>query len=132
MSCSEQSCVDDGQLLSGVYSNYVQRVLPFTTDSPGEECHNDFILSVKESFINSFYTWYFRKAIFSRSFSARYQIYKKKKKMYRADVAVVLKTTILLLVTYLISLNCPVTFRIIGQTLPNFQGSLTYSCRCSL
>ena len=37
MTCSEQSCVDDGQLLSGVYSNYVQRVLPFTTDSPGEE-----------------------------------------------------------------------------------------------
>ena len=29
MPCSEQSCVDDGQLLSGVYSNYVQRVLPF-------------------------------------------------------------------------------------------------------
>ena len=37
MPCSEQSCVDDGQLLPGVYSNYVQRVLPFTTDSPGEE-----------------------------------------------------------------------------------------------
>ena len=37
MPCSEQSRVDDGQLLSGVYSNYVQRVLPFTTDSPGEE-----------------------------------------------------------------------------------------------
>ena len=37
MPCSEQVCVDDGQLLSGVYSNYVQRVLPFTTDSPGKE-----------------------------------------------------------------------------------------------
>ena len=37
MLCSEQSCVDDGQLLSGVYLIYVQRVLPFTTDSPGEE-----------------------------------------------------------------------------------------------
>ena len=47
MTSSEQSCVDDGQLLSGVYSNYVQRVLPSTTDSPGEEYHKDFILSVK-------------------------------------------------------------------------------------
>ena len=37
MLCSEQSCVDDGQFLSGVYSNHVQRVLPFTADSPGEE-----------------------------------------------------------------------------------------------
>ena len=37
MLCSEQSCVDDDQLLSGVYSNYVQRVSPFTTDSPVEE-----------------------------------------------------------------------------------------------
>ena len=37
MPCSEQFCVDGGQLLSGVYSNYVQRVLPFTTDCPGEE-----------------------------------------------------------------------------------------------
>ena len=91
-----------------------------------------FILSVKESFINSFNNWYFRKAIFSRSFSARYHILKKKKKMYWADVAVVLKTTILLLETFLVNLNCPVTFSIIGQTLPNFQGSLKYSCRCSL
>ena len=47
MLCSEQSCVDDGQLLSGVCSNHVQRVLPFTTDSPGEEYHNDFILNKK-------------------------------------------------------------------------------------
>ena len=52
--------------------------------------------------------------------------------MYWADVAVVLKTTILLLVSYIVSLNGPVTFRIIDQTLPNFQGSLKYSCRCSL
>ena len=37
MLCSEQSCVDDGQLLTGVYSNHVQRVLFFTTDSPVEE-----------------------------------------------------------------------------------------------
>ena len=44
MLCSEQSGVDDGQLLSAVYSNHVQRVLPFTTDSPGEEKHNDLIL----------------------------------------------------------------------------------------
>ena len=33
---------------------------------------------------------------------------------------------------YLVSLICPITFRIIDQTLPNFQGSLKYSCRCSL
>ena len=37
MLCSELSCVDDDQLLSGVYSNHVQRVLPLTTDFPGEE-----------------------------------------------------------------------------------------------
>ena len=77
MLCSKQSCVDDGQLLSGVYLNHVQRVLPFTTDSPGD---NDFILSEQESFINSLNNWYFGKAIFSRSFSARYHISKKKKK----------------------------------------------------
>ena len=58
--------------------------------------------------------------------------WKKKKKLEWADVAVVLKTTILLLVTYLVSLNCPITFRIIDQTLPNFLGGLKYSCRCSL
>ena len=57
---------------------------------------------------------------------------KKKKKLEWADVAVVLKTTILPLVTYLVSLNCPITFRIIDQTLRNFQGCLKYSCRCSL
>ena len=37
MLCSEQSGVDDGQLFSGVYLNHVQRVLPLTADSPGEE-----------------------------------------------------------------------------------------------
>ena len=78
MLCFEQSCVDDGQLLYGVYSNHVQRVLPFTADSPGEEYHIDFILSEKECFINSLNNWYFGKAIFSRSFSARYHILKKK------------------------------------------------------
>ena len=88
----------------------------------------------KESFINSLNNWYFGKAIFSRSFSARYHILKKKKKkkLEWADVTVVLKTTILLLVTYLVSLICLITFRIINQTLPDFQGSLKYSCRCSL
>ena len=50
MLCSEQFCGVDGQLLSGVYSNHVQRVLPFTTDSPGEEQHNDFIRSEKRVF----------------------------------------------------------------------------------
>ena len=73
--------------------------------------------------------------MFSRSFSARYHILKKKerkKKLEWADVDVVLKTTMLLLLTYLVSLNCPITFRIIDQTLRNFQGSLKYSCRCSL
>ena len=37
MLCSEQSRVDDGQLVSVAYSNHVLRVLPFTADSPGEE-----------------------------------------------------------------------------------------------
>ena len=41
--------------------------------------------------------------------------------MYWANVAVVFKITILLLVTYLVSLNCPVTLGIIDQTLSNFQ-----------
>ena len=92
------------------------------------------LYSVKKSFINSLNNWYFERAIFSRSFSPRYHILKKKKKkkLEWADVAVVLKTTILLLVTYLVSLNCPITFRIIDQTLPNFLGGLKYSCRCSL
>ena len=37
MMCSEQSYVDDGQLLCGVSSNHVQHVLSFTKDSCGEE-----------------------------------------------------------------------------------------------
>ena len=37
MMCSEQSCVDDGQVLSGVSANHVQHVLLFTKDSSGEE-----------------------------------------------------------------------------------------------
>ena len=45
MICSEQSCVDDGQLLPGVSSNLVQHGLPFTKDSCGEEKHNESILS---------------------------------------------------------------------------------------
>ena len=45
MICSEQSCVDDGQLLPGVSSNHVQHGLPFTNDSCGEEKHNESILS---------------------------------------------------------------------------------------
>ena len=52
--------------------------------------------------------------------------------MYWANVAVVFKITILLLVTFLVSLNCPVTLGIIDQTLSNFQGIYKYSCRCSL
>ena len=75
--------------------------------------------------MNSLNNWYFRKAIFSRSFSARYHILTKKK-LYWANVAVVLKITILLLVTYLVSLNCPVTLGIIDQTLSNFQGIHKY------
>ena len=54
MMCSEQSCVDDGSLLSGLSSNHVQHVLPFTKYSRGEEIYNDPILSEKECFINFF------------------------------------------------------------------------------
>ena len=87
----------------------------------------------KEWFINSLNNWYFRKAIFSRSFSAGYHILKKKKKkLYWANVAVVFKITILLLVTYLVSLNCPVTLGIIDQNLSNFQRIHNYGCRFSL
>ena len=52
--------------------------------------------------------------------------------MYCANVAVVLKITLLLLATYLLSLNCLVTFGIIDKTLPNVQGSHKYSLRCCL
>ena len=49
-----------------------------------------------------------------------------------ANVAVVLKITLLLLATSPVSLNCLVTFGIIDQTLPNLQGSHNYSFRCCL
>ena len=53
---------------------------------------------------------YIGKAIFSRSFSARYHILKKKKKkIYRVYVAIVLVNTLSLLVTCPVSLNCSVT-----------------------
>ena len=54
---------------------------------------------------------YFGKAIFSRLFSARYHILKKKKKKkrYWAYVAVVLIITLSILATCLISSNCSVT-----------------------
>ena len=49
-----------------------------------------------------------------------------------ANVAVVLKNTLLLLATSPVSLNCLVTFGITDQTLPNFQGSHNYILRCCL
>ena len=55
---------------------------------------------------------YIGKAIFSRSFSARYHILKKiiiKKKIYWVYVAIVLVNTLLLLTTCPVSLNCSVT-----------------------
>ena len=52
--------------------------------------------------------------------------------MYCAIVAVVLKITLSLLATYLVRLNCLVTFGIIDQTLPNFHGSHKYSFTCCL
>ena len=62
---------------------------------------------------------YFGKAIFSRLFSARYHILKKKKKKrYWAYVAVVLKITLSILVTCLVSSNCSVTHVRRGRALP--------------
>ena len=52
---------------------------------------------------------YFGKDIFSRLFSARYNILKKKKKRYWAYVAVVLIITLSILATCLVSSNCSVT-----------------------
>ena len=52
---------------------------------------------------------YFGKAIFSRLFSARYNILKKKKKRYWAYVAVVLIITLSILATCLVSSICSVT-----------------------
>ena len=109
---------------------------------------------------------YFGKAIFSRLFSARYQIIKKKKKRYWAYVDVVLIITLSILATCLVSSNCSVThvrwgegtssvlfqwrpafsalwrcvetvlfqcitlitFEILDQTSPNFQGSRRNGC----
>ena len=75
---------------------------------------------------------YFGKAIFSRLFSARYHILKKnKKKRYWAYVAVVLKITLSILVTCLVSSNCSVTHvrwgegtsSVLFQWRPHFQRS---------
>ena len=77
---------------------------------------------------------YFGKAIFSRLFSARYHILKKKKKKkkrYWANVAVVLKITLSILDTCLVSSNCSVThvrwgegtFSVLFQWRPHFQRS---------
>ena len=52
---------------------------------------------------------YFGKTIFSRLFSARYHILKKKKKRYWAYVDVVLIITLSILATCLVSSNCSVT-----------------------
>ena len=113
---------------------------------------------------------YFGKTIFSRLFSARYHILKKKKKKktYWAYVDVVLIITISILATCLVSSTCSVThvrwgegtssvlfkwrpafqrsgdvetvlfqcitlitFEILDQTSPNFQGSRRNGCeRC--
>ena len=111
---------------------------------------------------------YFEKTIFSRLFSARYHILKKKfkkKKRYWAYVDVVLIITLSILATCLVSSNCSVThvrwgegtssvlfqwrpafsalwrcgnsvvsvhplitFEILNQTSPNFQGSRRNGC----
>ena len=64
---------------------------------------------------------YIGKAIFPRSFSARYHILKKKKKkIYWVYVAIVLVNTLSLLVTCPVSLNCSVTHV--------QRGSLTQCC----
>ena len=59
---------------------------------------------------------YIGKAIFSRSFWARYHILKKKKKIYWVYVAIVLVNTLLLLATCPVSLNCSVTHEQRGGT----------------
>ena len=63
---------------------------------------------------------YFGKAIFSRLFSARYHILKKKKKKktYWAYVDVVLIITLSILATCLVSSNCSVTHVRWGRALP--------------
>ena len=108
---------------------------------------------------------YFGKTIFSRLFSARYHILKKKKKRYWAYVDEVLIITLSILATCLVSSNCSVThvrwgqgtssvlfqwrpafsasgdvetvlfqwitlitFEILNQNSPNFQGSRRNGC----
>ena len=77
--------------------------------------------SEKRVFHISLNKGYIGKAIFSRSFSARYHILKKKKKkIYWVYVAIVLVNTILLLATCPVSLNCSVTHE--------QRGALTQCC----
>ena len=81
---------------------------------------------------------YIRKAIFSRSFSARYHILKKKKKKkYWVYVAVVLVITLSLLATCPVSSNCSVTHVRWGAPTqccfndgPHFQRSGTWKQCC--
>ena len=65
--------------------------------------------SANRVFYFSFNKGYLGKAIFSRLFSARYHILKKKKKPYWAYVDVVLIITLSILATCLVSSNCSVT-----------------------
>ena len=77
--------------------------------------------SEKRVFHISLNKGYIGKAIFSRSFSARYHILKKKKKkIYWVYVAIVLVNTLLLLATCPVSLNCSVTHE--------QRGALTQCC----
>ena len=61
---------------------------------------------------------YFGKAIFSRLFSARYHIFKKKKKRYWAYVDVVLIITLSILATCLVSLTAQSHMYDGGRALP--------------
>ena len=81
---------------------------------------------------------YFGKAIFSRLFSARYHILKKKKKKrYWAYVDVVLIITLSILATCLVSSNCSVTHvrwgkgtsSVLFQWRPAFSRSVRTHCR---
>ena len=81
---------------------------------------------------------YIGKAIFSRSFSARYHILKKKKKkIYWVYVAIVLVNTLLLLATCPVSLNCSVThvqrghlLSAVSMTARIFSGLATWKNSC--
>ena len=71
---------------------------------------------------------YIGKAIFSRLFSARYHNLKKKRKRYRAYVAVVLIITLSILATCLVGSNCSVTHvRWGGTTSVLFQWRPAFS-----